>query len=456
MIDSRDLEITSLGQCHFDSPVVKFWEATECRVPFITDNDRVVFNRTLDSLKAWSGEPEKSPSLEIAGPREKIFFDPQKTKAAIVTCGGLCPGINDVIRGLVMLLFYRYGVKEILGIPYGYQGFIPEFGHEPRHLRPEDVLHIHREGGTILASSRGQQDVGRCVDFLEEQRIQLLFVIGGDGTLRGALEIADEVERRGLKISVTGIPKTIDNDIMHIDQSFGFETAFSEAVRAISSADVEANGAPNGIGLVKLMGRQSGFIACYAALAMNDVNYVLIPEVPFHLEGEGGLLETLQRRLERKSHAVIVVSEGAGQGLIDGSGQGYDASGNIRFKDIGSFLKQRIESYFRHISREVNVKYIDPSYQIRSVPATPQDSVYCMRLAHFAVHAAMAGKTRVVVGRRGGVYVHIPMKLIAGGRKQVNPRGELWASVMESTGQPAGMFHAGADFCPEPATYLDF
>ncbi|GAI89791.1 unnamed protein product, partial [marine sediment metagenome] len=269
----------------------------------------------------------------------------------------------------------------------------------------QDVVAIHKLGGSLLGSSRGKQDPRKIVEFLEKQKIDILFVVGGDGTLRAALEITREIERRKQKISLIGIPKTIDNDILHIDQSFGFETAFSEAVRSIVSAHNEARGVPNGIGLVKVMGRYSGFIACHAALAMNDVNFVLIPEVPFRLYGENGFLEALKQRLLHRKHAVIVVAEGAGQGLIKEKELGSDASGNLRLKDIGLFLKERINAYFKEIKMEANLKYIDPSYMIRSVPASPQDSIYCLRLAEYAVHAAMSGRTKMVVGRRHGFFV---------------------------------------------------
>jgi 6-phosphofructokinase 1 len=338
-----------------------------------------------------------------------------------------------------MTLYYRYGVHAIWGVPFGYQGLVERFGHEWIRLEPSTVSTIHRFGGTMLASSRGYQEAAEMLKLLVRRRVDVLFVIGGDGTIRGALQVAQEAAKQGVRLSVIGVPKTIDNDILHIDQSFGFETAFSEAVESISCAHTEALGAPNGIGLVKLMGRHSGFIACYAALARNDANFVLIPECPFELDGEHGLLAALKARLARRGHAVILAAEGAGQDLMEGGPLGRDASGNVKLKDIGPFLKERILDYFEKQGTEVNLKYIDPSYIIRSVPASPQDSVYCLRLADSAVHAAMSGRTEMVVGRRHGYYVHLPMKLIAAGRRRVDPSGDLWMSVLEATGQPASM-----------------
>jgi len=278
------------------------------------------------------------------------------------------------------------------------------------------------------------------VDTLEDMKVDILFVIGGDGSLRGAAEIVKEIERRGLKKAVVGIPKTIDNDIMYLDKSFGFETAFAEAVKAVKCAYVEATGAVNGVGLVKLMGRDSGFIACFAALAESNVDFVLIPEVPFELEGPRGLLEALRYRLAKRGNAVIVVSEGAGQHLIQRDTSATDASGNQRYGDIGLFLKDRITTCFRERRIDLNLKYIDPSYIVRSVPANAQDNVYCSRLAQAAVHAAVAGKTGMLVGRWHGTFVHVPLGLVTQGRRKVDPKKELWHSVLETTGQPANLY----------------
>jgi len=304
-------------------------------------------------------------------------------------------------------------------------------------LTPDVVNKLCSEGGSILGSSRGPQSKQEIVDFLVEYKVNVLFVIGGDGTLRGAQDIVEEVSARNLHIGVVGIPKTIDNDLEYMDKSFGFETAFAEAVRAVRCAHSEAQGYPNGIGLVKLMGRDSGFIAAFAALAENSVNYVLIPEVPFHLDGKHGLLSCLEDRLSRRGHAVVVVAEGAGQHLMQNDPSAKDASGNPKFGDIGPFLKKVIETHFKSKGRETNIKYIDPSYVIRSVPASPQDAIYCLRLAQNAVHAAMAGKTNMVVGRWHGHYVHLPMRVVTIRRRRVSPQGDLWQTVLEATGQPA-------------------
>jgi 6-phosphofructokinase 1 len=435
MIDNETQKIRSLGPCRIPSPLGKYLSVGSEKIKFINDADRILFDCRQDADTATI-DKNTLPTLEQAGPRKMIYFDPSKTRAAIVTCGGLCPGINNVIRGLVMNLTYRYGVKNIYGIRYGYQGFIPSYGHDVMDLTPDAVTDIHKWGGTVLGTSRGKQDPVAIVDCLERMSVSILFIIGGDGTIRGALKISEEIEKRNLKISIVGIPKTVDNDIMYIDQSFGFDTAFAEAVESISSAHTEALGSPNGVGLVKLMGRHSGFIACYAALAMNDVNYVLIPEVAFKLEGENGFLNVLKKRLIARHHAVIVIAEGAGQAYLQTDRTKTDASGNVRLGDIGLYLKQAINDYFKEIDMEMNLKYIDPSYIIRSVPASPQDSLFCLRLAQVAVHAAMCGKTDLMVGSINTHLVHIPMDLLSSRRKEVDPDSDLWLSVLEATGQP--------------------
>ena len=427
-----DFTIQSLGECTIPSPV---------SVSYFTSNEkRILFNIYLNQynrLKSLDGNPL---SVEVAGPREKIFFDPSKTKAAIITCGGLCPGINDVIRALVMELYHRYGVKNIVGIKYGFQGLIPKYGHAFMELTPEVVKDIHTVGGSLLGSSRGRQDIGEMANAIKRMNIDLLFCIGGDGTMRATEYITGEINSRCQNISVIGIPKTIDNDLNLIQKTFGFDTAISESVKAIQCAHVEAKGAPNGIGLVKIMGRQSGHIAAGAALAQSDVNIVLIPEVTFDLEGENGFLRVLEKRLQVSSHCVILVAEGAGQEHLRKEGQVIetDASGNPRLLDIGHFLKARIEDYFRKKNIEVNLKYIDPSYTIRSVPANASDSMYCGALGQYAVHAGMAGKTGMLVGLMKDEYVHLPLKMVTSGTK-VDTGGNVWMRVLETTGQPPSM-----------------
>jgi 6-phosphofructokinase 1 len=276
------------------------------------------------------------------------------------------------------------------------------------------------------------------VNTLEKLGINILFCIGGDGTLHGAHIIWQEVEKRGLPISVVGVPKTIDNDIGYVAKTFGFDTAVSEARQVLQCAHIEAKGAQNGIGLVKVMGRDSGFIAVHATLANLDVNFTLIPEVPFDLHGKGGFLDTLEQRLRKRHHAVIIVAEGAGQEFFT-ENAGKDASGNILHKDIGVYLKDEITDYFRSKNLPITLKYIDPSYMIRSVPANASDSIFCSHLGRYAVHAAMAGKTDMIVGLWHDKFTHVPISVTISSRKKISPERSLWLSVLESTGQPVSM-----------------
>ena len=419
-----DLEVQRIGSGRIQSPITG--------AHFVEDGDHVVLQSNPAEIQRVLAETGNILAFEKAGPRQKIYFDTSKLKCGIVTCGGLCPGLNDVIRALVLSLFHNYRVRTVFGFPYGYEGLTYRYGHAPVELDPGAVSRIHEYGGTILGSSRGNQDIGEMVDTLDRMNLGILFAVGGDGTLRGAQAIAGEIQRRGLKISVIGIPKTIDNDISYVERSFGFETAVSEAVKAIDAAHTEAKGARNGIGLVKLMGRESGFIAVFASLARSDVNFCLIPEVPFTLDK---LLDSVRDRLQRRGHAVIVVAEGAGQDLV-GDTQERDASGNVKFKDIGLFLKDRINAHFKNIGMEATLKYIDPSYTIRGVPANAYDSAFCLLLGQNAVHAGMAGRTNMVVGYWMNTFTHVPIPLAVSRRKKVDPEGWVWSSVLTSTGQP--------------------
>lgn len=406
---------------------------------WVADDQRILLD---DQVRNGHVNPTAVPdehSVELAGPRRQIFFRPSATTLAVVTCGGICPGLNDVIRNIVMHGHYGYGVHRILGLRYGFESLNPAFAHRPMELSPRSVDKIHHGGGSILGTSRGQQDPCVMVDRLHALGVQVLFVVGGDGSQKAALLLHQEISRRGLSIGVVGIPKTIDNDLLLMDQSFGYLSACGEALRTLTVAHAEARGGRNGVGLVKLMGRDSGFIACSAALASGEVNFVLIPEVPFALDGERGLLRAVEARVLERGHAVIAVAEGAGQHLIPLSNPSHDASGNVRYADIGAFLKRKIADHFAARSLELNLKYIDPSYELRGGIATAEDRIFCLQLSRHAVHAAMAGKTGLVVARWHQRFVHLPMPVVASGRRKVDVEGDLWRCVLESTGQPARM-----------------
>ncbi len=428
----QSFTVTNLGPATVPSPLALSNTKGEQICDFVPDEARLFYE--IETTPGRS--PRTDLLVEKAGPRAKIFFEPQKCKAAIVTCGGLCPGLNNVIRSMFLELHHRYRVPAVLGIRYGYQGLNPAKGPPPRPLTPEYVEHIHNYGGTVLRSSRGPEDPTVIVDFLASSGVNLLFCVGGDGTQRGTNSIATEALRRGAKIAVVGIPKTIDNDLPFVWRSFGYGTALEKAREAINCAHTEARDAPNGIGLVKLMGRHAGFIAAGAALASQEANFVLIPEIEFPLDGPGGFLDALHRRIEARQHAVVVVAEGAGQHLFADEQTARDASGNRKLHDIGVYLRDRIAAYFKAASVEINMKYIDPSYIIRSVPANSDDSLLCDAMARHAVHAAMAGKTDVLIGVEHAQFLHIPICTAVAQKKSLQPNGEFWLRVLETTGQP--------------------
>ncbi len=424
--------IESLGKREIPSPI--------SISQFTADESRLLFKDHIENYNSLKDDHGNPLSVELAGPREKIYFEPAESKALIVTCGGLCPGINDVIRSITLTLFHRYNVSEIWGAKFGLRGLNPQCGHDLIKLTPKFVDSITSIGGSILSTSRGPQDADIMLDYLVKLNVNLLFCIGGDGTMRAADALKNKITQRKLKIAVVGIPKTIDNDLDLIQKSFGFDTAIEKAVEAIKSAHVEAKGSFNGIGLIKIMGRLSGHIAAHAALAQNDVNFVLIPEVPFDLPGEKGFLKTLEKRMSSRGHAVILVAEGAGQEIMRKKDTSLkkDPSGNVRLLDIGTFLKNAIEEHFEKINMELNLKYIEPSYLIRSIPANAADGIYCSSLGQYAVHAAMAGKTGLLVALMREEYVHLPLDA-AVSRRKIDPQGNIWQRVLETTGQPSEM-----------------
>jgi 6-phosphofructokinase 1 len=416
------MNIPVLGAARFQSPL-KRWVSEAERIP-------------ATILRAIDAQPEDAPLFELAGARKQLFFDPPETRAGIVTCGGLCPGLNDVIRSLVFEMHEAYGIKQVLGFRWGYQGLDPEHGAEPLVLTHELVDRIHLQAGTILGTSRGPVDIARAVDNLIRRRINILFTIGGDGTQRGALALFEEARRRGYALSVVGIPKTIDNDIPFVARSFGFLTAAEEATKVLQRAHVEARCVQNGIALVKLMGRHAGFLTAGATVASQEVNFALIPEVPFRLDGEGGFLAALERRIVERGHAVIAVAEGAGQELLGNTGKERDASGNVKLSDIGLFLRWKIEEWFNARKIPFVMRYFDPSYIVRSSPDNAEDAVLCDLFARHAAHAAMAGKTGLVIGFLHDRFIHVPIELLATQQKRLDPDSPAWSAVLSATGQP--------------------
>ncbi len=425
-MDNIDLTVTKLGKATIPSPLDD--------VNYENEFSTVIYEKDAQKIIEEYQKNGKILAFEKAGPRGMIYHDPAWSKAAIITAGGLCPGLNDVVKGLTRTLMVRYKVPIVYGIKYGYQGLIPSYGHEPILLTPDIVDDIHESGGTILGSSRGRQDEKTMVDTLERMNINLLFCVGGDGTLRCAHDVVKEIARRRLNISVIGIPKTIDNDINFIDKTFGFETAVYATNPVIMAAHNEAKGAPNGVGLIHVMGRDSGFIAAYATLANTHINYCLVPEVEFQLnDGPQALFPSLARRLKQRKHAVIIVAEGAGQYLFEDDSAKRDKSGNKLHNNIGVFLRDEIGKWAVENNLDINVKYFDPSYMIRSLPAIGTDAVFCQLLAQCAVHAAMHGCTDMVVGHWNDCFTHVPIAMATSQRKKICPKSQLWTSVKSVT-----------------------
>jgi 6-phosphofructokinase 1 len=416
------MDITNLGEQKFPSPIRRT----------LSDNIRLPESILINPDASASSQL----SFEVAGPRSMLFFNPEQTRAGIVTCGGLCPGLNNVIRSVFLELYFAYEVKEVFGFRGGYQGLDPKTGREPLRLTPAIVDSIHKEGGTLLGTSRGPVDIALAVDNLIRLRINILFTVGGDGTQKGGNALFQEAKKRGYPLAVVGIPKTIDNDVAFVTRTFGYQTAVEEAGKVLSRAHTEARSVENGIAVVKLMGRNAGFIAAGATVACQDVNFTLVPEVPFKLEGPRGFLAELKERILSRSHALVVVAEGAGQDLIQTTTEVRDASGNLKVKDIGLFLREQIETYFKSENIPVTMRYIDPSYLVRSSPANAEDAILCDLFARNAVHAAMAGKTGLVIGYMHNVFIHVPIELLTSRKKFMEPDSLAWNAALSATGQP--------------------
>ena len=431
------LHVSVVGPAAIPSPLRLAHQAA-----FVTD-DAYVLHDIEHPRPRIPGTPR---AFQKAGPRAHVCFDPKKTTVGVVTAGGVCPGINDVIRAIVMELHHGYGVERILGFRFGFAGLDPTSAHDPMALDPPTVRDVHLRAGTMLGTSRGPRAPSAMVDTLARLAVDVLLVIGGDGSMRAAHAIHAEIDRRGLAIGVVGVPKTIDNDIPFVDKTFGFETAVATARLAIDAAHAEARSVANGVGVVKLMGRNAGFIAANATLASHEVNACLVPEVPFDLRGEGGLLAWLEERHALRGHAGVVVGEGCTTVglelpmLLDASGNRELASAG---HDVGRSLQHAIEDHFARRGLPLTLKYIDPSYMVRAMRASGDDAVFCDALARNAVHAAMAGKTDILVGRWHRCFTHVPLALALAHERRLDPAGAVWRHVVESTGQPS--FSAGGE-----------
>eukprot|EP00611_Tribonema_gayanum_P031998 TRINITY_DN93_c0_g2_i1.p1 TRINITY_DN93_c0_g2~~TRINITY_DN93_c0_g2_i1.p1 ORF type:complete len:506 (-),score=167.86 TRINITY_DN93_c0_g2_i1:425-1804(-) len=396
------------------------------------DEDCIIYEHVRDKTKA----PVARAFLR-AGPRAKLHFDPTTVNACIVTCGLLCPGLNSVIHHLIDTLKNNYNAGKIYGIRGGWGGFWDPEKPPIQLCQSKDLEFLQSRAGSILGCSVGGFDVKKIMQFLMDKQISHMYVIGGDGTHRGAHRIAVECIAMGLNIAVAGIPKSVDNDIDLVDRSFGFMTAVEEAQNAIRSATIEAKcNLPNGIGIVKLMGRSTGYLAAYATMASGDVDLCLVPEVEIRLDGPDGCLPHLERVVQTKGYAVVVISEGAGQAQLSEVAAEARSKG-APLPSVGQYMKSQIEKHFASKGKTATCKYIDPSVSVRSVAANAFDQILCMQLAQNAVHGAMAGYTAFAAGVVNNRTVLIPItEIVDTSPKGLNPRGRTWERVLCITRQP--------------------
>lgn len=421
LAENSRLDIPLLGNAAIDSHLEMIDD---------TNDVELTVGNELDPLF----ERPRKLVFEHAGARKQIFFVPGNVRAAVATCGGICPGLNDVVRSLVRTLLNAYKARSVIGYRYGLCGCVASYGLSPMVLTSETVNGIDDVGGTVLGTSRGPQKPDEIIATLLRDQIDMLFLIGGDGTLRAAHALSLALQERKLPIAVVGIPKTIDNDINFVPRSFGFETAVERTSDALRCAHVEARSVRGGVGIVKIMGRESGFIASHATLAYRNVDFTLIPEVPFAIDGPQGLLAQVEATLRRNGHVLLAVAEGAGQKYLPQVTK-EDASGNRKPGDIAAHLMGRMASHLADKGLRHSFKYIDPSYMVRSVPACASDKIYAAALGQHAVHAAMSGRTGMVVAEIMDKFVHLPLELVSQKRRTLAQNGLLWRSVLDCTQQ---------------------
>lgn len=410
------------------NPMYEVWP----KMNFLNPDELVMGHIILNDSKAGSRRQEIANGCVRANACEKIWWDPADVRAAIVTCGGLCPGLNSIIREVTMCLWHQYGVRHITGIQFGYNGLSNPELYAPKHLGPKAVREIHMKGGSVLKAGRGGLEAERICDNLEKMGVNMLFVVGGDGTQAAGNLLYEEARRRNLQLSIVGVPKSIDNDILFFDKTFGFDTAVSAACNVIRNGWVEATSCEKGVGIVKLMGRDAGFVCMDAALSSTIVDLCLIPEVSVKMED---IMDHIDETLQRKNFMVIAVAEGAGQEHV-ATGK-VDATGHTIYGDIGTHLRDSVNKHLKPSGGRCF--YIDPSYIIRSVPIDPNDHVYCSRLARDAVHSAMRGYTGVVVGPIHNVICMIPMQLIASGKRHVPTKSSNWQACVQVCNMPKAL-----------------
>ena len=218
-----NFEIPVIGQARIDSPVQMSKTYGDKIVNYVREDEYILYDVKSKKGAGASQGRFNLLSSESRSPGKNLFPSRSCARGGCKPCGGLCPGLNNVIRSVVRTLWYQYGVRRITGIRNGYRGFLPQYNLPIKELNPDVVDDIHYMGGTILGSSRGGANIEEIVDAIERLNLNMLFTIGGDGTTKGALAIAAEIEKRNLKVAVIGIPKTIDNDLSFIQRSFGFE-----------------------------------------------------------------------------------------------------------------------------------------------------------------------------------------------------------------------------------------
>jgi len=349
-------------------------------------------------------------------------------RIGLLTGGGDCPGLNAVIRAVVLAV--RPHGWEVLGIRDGFDGLLHD-RFQP--LGIEDVRGILTQGGTILGTTnRGNPfawpverngrkeviDASRTVlERLSALRLHALLVIGGDGTLH----IAHQLHQMGAPI--VGIPKTIDNDIAATDVTFGFDTARETATWAIDKLHSTAE-SHHRVMVVETMGRNAGWIALESGIA-GGANSVLIPEIPFRLEIVTAAIEDRARR--GRPFSIVVVAEGAHP---VGSTQVYqEAGGPGRLPRLGGIGQQVADAIADATDRETRCTVL--GHLQRGGSPTPFDRLLASRFGVRAVDCVAEGRLGEMAALRGTSVVAVPIAEAIAEPKRVRPDGELVRTARE-------------------------
>lgn len=333
-------------------------------------------------------------------------------KLGILTGGGDCPGLNAVLRACARYCNERG--TSLIGYMNGWQGVLEGESMLLDRRAVKGIVHL---GGTILGTSRTDPlevngGLARMKHTLEEDGVEGLIVVGGDGTLSAALELSRE------GFNVLGVPKTIDNDLCGTDVTFGFDTAVSIATDAIDRLHTTAE-AHKRVIVVEVMGNHSGWIAAYAGIA-GGADVVLVPEVPFELRDVCDRIRDRERR--GRSFSIVVIAEGARS--LERADEPVERRGKIRPGQISFWLADEIEKAIGTETRFVVLGHIQ-----RGGTPTAYDRILATRYGIHAAELAMQGRWGMMVSLSGRHMDAVPLEEAVGQLRELDPA--IWAIAQQ-------------------------